>query len=227
MVKKAEEWFPLYVGHYHRDTNELTTEQHGAYLLLLMSCWMKGGKLPNDDARLASIAKLTVPAWKKHASVIRAFFQDDGEHLTHKRVTFEYEKAQELSRRASENGAKGGRPRKLNETQKKPRGLATGNPEHNPNHKLNETPPPPQDRVIALSGQITPIQVNFSNLDLREEACQRMGPDWVLSWLDPCGWQDVPEPAILARNAYAADVIRRELRPILSGISVKLMDRAA
>ena len=31
MVKRAEEWFPLYPSHYHRDTTELTTEQHGAY----------------------------------------------------------------------------------------------------------------------------------------------------------------------------------------------------
>ena len=224
MVKRAEEWFPLYVSHYHRDTNELTTEQHGAYLLLLMACWGKGGNLPNDDTRLASIAKLTPAAWRKHAPVIRDFFQNEGDVLTHKRVTFEYEKAQMMSERARENGAKGGRPRNPDVTQKKPRGLAAGNPDPN----LDETPPPPPDRVIAPTGQITPIRQKFSNLELREEALQRMGLEWVASYIDPAEWQDIPDKLIIARNGTAADRIRRELFPLLRGIKViSAQERAA
>ena len=223
MVKRAEEWFPLYVSHYHRDTNELTTEQHGAYLLLLMACWGKGGKLPNDDTRLASIAKLTPAAWRKHAPVIREFFQSEGDVLTHKRVTFEYEKAQMMSERARENGAKGGRPRNPDGTQKKPRGLAAGNPDPN----LDETPPPPPDRVIAPTGQITPIRQKFSNLDFREKAIQRMGLEWVVSWLDPAEWRDLPTKAIVARNGIGADKIRRELRPMLTDIVVEIRQVAA
>lgn len=220
MVKRAEEWFPLYPSHYHRDTTELTTEQHGAYLLLLMACWGKGGRLPNDDARLAALAKLTLPAWRRHAAVIREFFQEDGDTLTHKRVTFEYEKAQEMSRRAQANGAKGGRPRKLDGTQKKPRAFSGDN--------LDETPPPPPDRVKSPSGSLTPIQGRFSNLEFREEALERMGPEWVASYVDPAEWQDVPEKLIIARNGTAADRIRRELFPLLRGIKViSAQERAA
>ena len=188
-----------------------------------MACWTRAGRLPNDDARLASIAKLSLPAWKKHAPIIRGFFQDEGDEISHKRVIQEYEKAQEMSRRASENGAKGGRPRKLDGTQKKPRGLAADNPDQ----KLNETPPPPQDRVIAPTGQITPILQNFSNLEFRERAIERMGPEWVASWLDPSAWQDVPTKAIFARNGTAADRIRRELRPLLVDIIVEVRSVAA
>ena len=62
MANKVDIWMPLYVADYLSATSRLTTEQHGAYLLLLMDYW-KNGAPPNNDAVLAQITKLSPNAW--------------------------------------------------------------------------------------------------------------------------------------------------------------------
>ncbi len=88
----ASAWMPLYIGDYLSDTTRLTTEQHGAYLLLIMDYWMNG-PLPNDERTLAQICRLTFDAWSNSSSILRAFFEAKRGRLHHKRIDAEKEAA--------------------------------------------------------------------------------------------------------------------------------------
>lgn len=85
---------PLYIGDYLSDTMHLTTEQHGAYFLLLLAYWKNRGPLPDDDAQFCRITRLMRDAWATHRTHIAPFFQIRDGFWHHKRVDLELAKAQ-------------------------------------------------------------------------------------------------------------------------------------
>jgi len=103
----------LYVGDYLGDTRHLTTEQHGAYLLLLMTMWRSEGRLPNDAKKLARITGCTASRWARIADDVLAFFEVDGDTLINKRLMLELEKATEKSFQRAASGTKGGQAKAL------------------------------------------------------------------------------------------------------------------
>jgi uncharacterized protein YdaU (DUF1376 family) len=109
MTKKSEKrpdnWMPLYVGDYLRDTSRLTTEQHGAYLLLIMDYWVNG-PLPDDDAALAAIVKMTPAGWKKARTALSGYFEIDGGHWFQGRVEREIAKANSIMEQRKDAGRK-------------------------------------------------------------------------------------------------------------------------
>lgn len=79
MSKRRLPYMPFWVEDYHRDTRHLSTEEHGAYLLLLMAAWeAPSNALPDDDKFLAAIAKVTLPRWVKMKQTVLAFWSLDG-----------------------------------------------------------------------------------------------------------------------------------------------------
>lgn len=126
MAQKPDLWMPLYLGAYIADTMRFTTEQHGAYLLLIMDYW-RNGPPPDDDKVLAQIAKLPLARWKTHRGVIAPKFQIFGGVWKHKRVEHELGRAREMQGILSERGKAGAAARWNKDTSSNATGNATGN----------------------------------------------------------------------------------------------------
>lgn len=94
-MAKPDIWMPLYIGDYLADTMHLTTEQHGAYLLLIMAYWKNGGALSSADQSLAATCRLGVDAWSMHKHTLASFFDTDSDPKLwiHMRAEKEMEKA--------------------------------------------------------------------------------------------------------------------------------------
>lgn len=103
----------LYVSDFVGDTLHLSTEQVGAYLLLLMAMWNAGGSLPNDEVKLARVARMSVKKWRAVAADLLAYFTVDGDAVRHNRLTKELQKSEGKSNSRASAGAKGGRAKAL------------------------------------------------------------------------------------------------------------------
>jgi uncharacterized protein YdaU (DUF1376 family) len=101
----SKAWMPIYWGDYLRDTQHLTTLQHGAYLLLIAHYWQHGS-LPNSDRALAVICKFSKGQWQTQREAIAKLFLPAWRH---KRIDAELARAQDISNKRAVFGAIGGR----------------------------------------------------------------------------------------------------------------------
>jgi len=92
------------MGDYDKDTQHLSTLEHGAYFLLLKHCWIHG-QIPLEQEKRANIARMSMKDWKKIAATINAFFGEDGSQA---RATEEIEKAEIVRMRRAVAGQRGG-----------------------------------------------------------------------------------------------------------------------
>lgn len=96
---------PLYIGDYLAGTSRLTTEMHGAYLLLIMDYWMNG-PLPDNDQALASITRMTPDAWSNARALLVQFFSIENGCWKHKRIEEELDSAYAKKRAAKQKAEK-------------------------------------------------------------------------------------------------------------------------
>lgn len=94
-------YMPLFVADYLADAAHLSTIQHGAYLLLIMNYWQRGGPIPNDDAKLARIVGMSVRNWQQIKAPVVEFFStgtDSGPQLLqHRRIDRELDRVADKS----------------------------------------------------------------------------------------------------------------------------------
>jgi len=97
--------FPLWTDAYLADTTHLTTIQHGALLLLLITAWRsKTYDLPDDDKQLARFAKMTTQQWVRIKSVIAPFWNVEKGRWSNNRMLDELDAVRRLTQQRSDAG---------------------------------------------------------------------------------------------------------------------------
>jgi uncharacterized protein YdaU (DUF1376 family) len=111
-------FFQFYPSDYLADTAHLSTEQHGAYLLLLITAWSRGGWLPAEPKKLARIARVSPRRWHLIADDLMEFFDEEDGQIVSRRMERDYQKAVSKSEKRSASGKRGGQAKALknNET---------------------------------------------------------------------------------------------------------------
>lgn len=155
MTKKPDLWMPLYISDYLRDTGHLTTEEHGAYLMLLLEGWTRGGRLPMEDERLALLSKSgSMERWRKLKPVIMEFFTKGDGFYYQKRQMAEVEKSRHIQHVRSEAGKHGG---EQSATKRATKTQASLKQQSKQRGEQNPTPPQPQSQSqLQLQPQVQP-----------------------------------------------------------------------
>ena len=99
---------PLWTDAYLGDTTHLTTIEHGAYLLLLMTAWRTSEcALPDDDRLLARYARLDARQWKRMKPILAEFFVISDGKWRQRRLDDEREAVMTHKQKMSERGQAG------------------------------------------------------------------------------------------------------------------------
>jgi len=102
---------PLYIRDYLGDTMHLTTQEHGAYMLIIMAMWLAGGSLTTDPSQLARIARMSPKEWAQISPTIMRFFKFRHDEMTHSRISAELAKSQKIISVRSTAGKRGAEKR--------------------------------------------------------------------------------------------------------------------
>jgi uncharacterized protein YdaU (DUF1376 family) len=99
-------YMPLYVADYLADAAHLTTVEHGAYLLLIMTYWQRGEPLPDSDTKLARIVRMTESEWLAIRDDLADFFDVADGVWSHGRIERELGNVRNKSVRAKDAAGK-------------------------------------------------------------------------------------------------------------------------
>ncbi len=226
MTKKADTWMPWYVADYLADTAHLSTEQHGAYCLMLMAAWKRAGSLPKDDSQLAAVCRLSSARWKAHRTVLLEFFTEEADQFSHKRVTAERQKAQAISDKKAQSGAKGGSAKAKNASKEgsEPHGKALANGVANAKQTSTPSPSPlplpsediqPADAGLSTAEQPTLELVSRSIDEVGVPPC----PHRRLLALFKAKVPELPQPrAELWEGSQGAEAMRNRWTWLLTAV---------
>jgi uncharacterized protein YdaU (DUF1376 family) len=134
---------PLFGDAYLADTTHLTTEEHGAYLLMMIAAWRQGDcGLPMNDRKLARIAGLSTRKWKAIKATILEFWIERNGRIYQARLLKERHYVDQKSEQNRKNiGSR---------WKREPIENIEGDPYDPPNE--TDTPPPPPIKIPSPNG---------------------------------------------------------------------------
>jgi uncharacterized protein YdaU (DUF1376 family) len=162
----AQPYMPLWISDFIGDTLELDAKEVGAYMLILMAMWQRGGTLPDDDKKLQRIARVG-REWPKVWASIEHYFIRKEDMICNKRLSLEATKCATKRQVNKQLGARGGRAKAL-KSRDQTLANATNSLEQNPsNHNHNHK------------------EKEDTNVSSKKKAT-RLSRDWVLpdDWLE-------------------------------------------
>lgn len=171
---------PFFGDAYLADTTHLTTEEHGAYILLLLAAWRQEDcALPNDDRKLARIAGLTPRKWASIKETILDFWTIEKGRIHQKRLRKERDFVNQKSEanRKSANHRWNAQP-----TENKQKGGMRSQSEG------NAPPPPPKEQPNGCSNNPPPPFGDSDAKPVKKERTPKAKPKSGLPWHGTPDW---------------------------------------
>lgn len=161
-MSKPDKWMPLYIADYLAATTRLSTEQHGAYLLLLMDYW-RNGPPPDEDETLAAITGLPLPRWKQQRPFLLRFFAIEAGTWRQKRADKELGEWAAYVQQKSNAGkasaeAKAQRKANAHSTAVATDGQQNDQPSPSPSSLRSEPPHTPRKRGALSAEQVSEFE---------------------------------------------------------------------
>jgi uncharacterized protein YdaU (DUF1376 family) len=155
---------PVFTDALIGDTTHLSTEEFGAYCLILFATWRNSGMaFPDDDRRMARICRVSEARWmSKLRSALAGFFDLSNKTWRQKRLEKEWNFVAEKVRTNRENGKRGGRPKPL----------------------TNNDPPKPNGSVPVAETKTERLSTHTHTQEDSEASASAMPPDPVKHLFD-------------------------------------------
>ena len=171
-------YMQLYIADYLADTMHLSTEEHGAYLLLMFNYWQTGRAIPKN--RLAKIARLSNDRWSAVEPSLKEFFNDNGIEWVHERIERDLEAVRSSVSQKSAAGKASARARKAKKPTEQERGA---------NDRSTGVDNPSEQNANGNSTNKDPD----IDTDLKEREREERAPEEIQGGENP---QDVFEPPL-------------------------------
>lgn len=168
---------PFWVDAFQRDTQDLSTEEIGAYMLLLSAMWSREScDLPDDDKRLARVCRVTESKWKRGlGDVMRGFLVAENGAVFSKRlrkeaVYVEHSVKEQSDRKKGKSPSKSLKDNESTQSTDYPQNIRGESPEQ-PTQQPNN-PTVKKERAKALLSSNDDVQAAY---DAYNEIADRAG----------------------------------------------------